>query len=68
MSRTGQLFIAMVNYQLLSNFTTRLAIRNMTDKAHWNWASVRGKSATDPNLDLFMEPGRNVSLSLRYEM
>ena len=57
-----------VSYQILSNFKTRLAIRNMTDKAHWNWASVRGKSATDPNLDLFMEPGRNVSLSLRYEM
>ena len=57
-----------VNYQLLSNFKTRLAIRNLTDKSYWNWASVRGKSANDPNLDLFMEPGRNISLSLRYEM
>ena len=57
-----------VNYQFLSNFKTRLAVRNLTDKAHWKWASVRGKSTNDPNLDLFMEPGRNISLSLRYEM
>jgi hemoglobin/transferrin/lactoferrin receptor protein len=56
------------SYQLLSNFKVKLAVRNLTDKAHWNWASVRGKSASDPNLDLFMEPGRNISVSFKYEM
>ena len=43
------------------------ALKNLTDESYWNWSSVQGKSASDANLDLFMEPGRNSSVGLKYE-
>ena len=55
------------SYELTSNLKLRFAIRNLTDESYWNWASVQGKSATDPNLDIFMEPGRNMSMGLKYD-
>jgi outer membrane receptor protein involved in Fe transport len=45
----------------------RFALKNLTDESYWNWSSVQGKSASDANLDLFMEPGRNSSVGLKYE-
>ena len=56
------------SYQIASNFKARVAIRNLTNEAYWNWASVRGKTANDPNIDLFMEPGRNINIAFRYEL
>ena len=55
------------SYQLNENLKVRFAIRNLTDESYWNWASVQGKSATDPNLSLFMEPGRNLSAGIKYQ-
>ena len=55
------------SYELTSNLKLRFAIRNLTDESYWNWSSVQGKSATDPNLDIFMEPGRNMSMGLKYD-
>jgi hemoglobin/transferrin/lactoferrin receptor protein len=55
------------SYELTSNLKLRFAIRNLTDESYWNWASVQGKSSTDTNLDIFMEPGRNMSMGLKYD-
>ena len=48
-------------------FALQNALKNLTDESYWNWSSVQGKSASDANLDLFMEPGRNSSVGLKYE-
>ena len=55
------------SYQITQNFKLRFAIRNLTDESYWNWASVQGKSSTASDLDLFMEPGRNMSVGLKYD-
>ena len=55
------------SYQITESLKLRFALRNLSDESYWNWASVQGKSATDSNLDLFMEPGRNLSMGLKYD-
>ena len=55
------------SYQISQNLKLRFAIRNLSDESYWNWASVQGKSANDSGLDLFMEPGRNMSMGLKYD-
>lgn len=55
------------SYEITSNLKLRFAIKNITDESYWNWSSVKGKSANDANLDLFMNPGRNTSVGLKYE-
>ena len=55
------------SYQITANMKLRFALKNLTDESYWNWSSVQGKSASDANLDLFMEPGRNSSVGLKYE-
>jgi len=56
-----------MGYQLTSNLTFRLSAKNLTDEKHWRWSSVRGKLSNDNSLDLLLEPGRNLSASLKYE-
>ena len=56
-----------MGYEITSNLTFRLAAKNLTDKKYWRWSSVRGKLSNDSSLDLFLEPGRNLSASLKYE-
>tara|TARA_B100001996_G_scaffold91195_1_gene67900 strand:- start:149 stop:2329 length:2181 start_codon:yes stop_codon:yes gene_type:complete len=55
------------SYAINPNLIARLAIRNLSDESYWNWSSVKGKSSNDANLDLFMEPGRNISMGLKYQ-
>ena len=55
------------SYEITPNLKLRFAIKNITDESYWNWSSVKGKSANDANLDLFMNPGRNTSVGLKYE-
>ena len=55
------------SYEINTNLKARLAVRNLSDESYWNWSSVKGKSSNDANLDLFMEPGRNISMGLKYE-
>ena len=55
------------SYQISDNLKLRFAVKNITDESYWDWASVQGKSASDSNLDLFMNPGRNSSVGLKYE-
>ena len=38
----------------------------MTDVKYWDWSSVDGKLASDANLDLFLETGREFRVDLKY--
>ena len=61
-----------VTYDLFFNFNisekvfANLAIRNLTDKKYWDWASVNGKAENDPELDLYVNSGRTISASIKY--
>ena len=55
-----------INYAFNENISIRLAIRNLTDKKYWNWSDVAGSSSSDSDLDYFLNPGRNYSLSFRW--
>ena len=55
-----------LGYSVNNNLSIRLAIRNITDEKYWNWTSVAGSNASDSNLEYFLNPGRNYSLSIKY--
>ena len=40
---------------------------NVTDEKYWDWADVRGRSATDVAIDRYTRPGRTLSASLKLE-
>jgi hemoglobin/transferrin/lactoferrin receptor protein len=40
------------------------AVRNLTDRKHWDWTNVRGVAASSPVLDAYTAPGRSVSVAL----
>lgn len=40
---------------------------NLTDRAYIEWEDVRGRASGDPLLPYYTRPGRNVSMSLRWE-
>jgi hemoglobin/transferrin/lactoferrin receptor protein len=40
------------------------AVRNLTDKKHWEWTNVRGVAANSTVLDAYTAPGRSVALAL----
>ncbi|MDF0606130.1 TonB-dependent hemoglobin/transferrin/lactoferrin family receptor [Neisseriaceae bacterium TC5R-5] len=46
--------------------TVRAGLFNVFDQKYWRAADVRGKSSSDPALDLFTQPGRNLSASIEY--
>ncbi len=50
------------------HFNDRLRLNagvfNLTDQSYYEWASVRGRTPTDPLLELYQQPGRNVSMTL----
>lgn len=60
---TYDMFVA---YRLTENIATRFGISNITDVKYWDWDSVDGKLATDANLDLFLESGREFSAEVKY--
>ncbi|BBH11348.1 TonB-dependent receptor [Chromobacterium haemolyticum] len=48
------------------NTVLRAGVFNVFDQKYWKAADVRGKSSSDRTLDLFTQPGRNVSASVEY--
>jgi hemoglobin/transferrin/lactoferrin receptor protein len=60
------------SYDLYANWspwdalTLTLGIRNLTDHRHWRWSAVQGFAANDPVVDLLSDPGRNLSLGIRW--
>ena len=39
-------------------------IFNLADRSYYEWADVRGRIPDDPLLELFQQPGRNLSVTL----
>ena len=54
-----------LGYEINENLSLRLGARNMTDEKYWDWTSVAGTSETASELDYFLNPGRNYSLSFK---
>jgi hemoglobin/transferrin/lactoferrin receptor protein len=44
--------------------TASLGFFNLTDRVHYEWATVRGLAPTDPLLPLYREPGRNFAVTV----
>jgi hemoglobin/transferrin/lactoferrin receptor protein len=43
-----------------------LGLFNLTDETYWEWANVRGISATSPTRDRYTSPGFAAAASLRW--
>ena len=53
-------------YNITPDLALRAAVFNLTDKKYWLWEDVRGYDADVSYLDRYTQPGRNVSVSLKY--
>ncbi|UCC15271.1 MAG: TonB-dependent receptor [Gammaproteobacteria bacterium] len=48
------------------HLVVRAGLENLLDKTYWRWAQVRGFAPGDPAVPLLSEPGRSVSMDLRW--
>ena len=55
-------------YQPQENITINAGIFNITDKKYWAWDDVRGLSNDYVGLDRYTQPGRNYSVSIKWEI
>ena len=55
------------DYSITSRLSAKIGVENITDRKYWDWISVDGRSADDPELDLFLESGREFKAEVRYE-
>ena len=60
-------------YKPVNKLTLRAGLFNAADKQYWKWSNVRGldksgrSTITESAFDRFSEPGRNFSVSAKYE-
>ena len=54
------------SYQVSPDILLKFGISNITDKKFWNWTTVSGKTINDPNLEMFVEPGREFNAEVKY--
>ena len=54
------------SYQVRPDILLKFGVSNITDKKYWNWTTVSGKTVTDPNLEMFVEPGRELNADVKY--
>ena len=54
-------------FRFRDSVSFNLGIFNLGDETYFPWPDVRGRSATEPTIDRYSAPGRNVSLSLTYQ-
>ena len=47
-------------------FTVDVGLFNLTDRAYIQWADVRGRPVGDPLIPYYTNPGRNASITLRW--
>jgi hemoglobin/transferrin/lactoferrin receptor protein len=48
------------------DITLRLGVTNLTNARYFEWANVRGRTATDPVIDRFLSPGTSAIVSFGY--
>ena len=51
---------------LAERSTLRAGVLNLTDSKYFEWANVRGRSATDTTIDRYSGPGVSGLLSVAY--
>jgi hemoglobin/transferrin/lactoferrin receptor protein len=51
-------------WRISDRWRLNAGIFNLADRSYYEWADVRGRIPDDPLLELFRQPGRNVSLTL----
>ena len=54
------------SYQVTPDILLKFGVSNITDKKYWNWTTVSGKTTNDPNLEMFVEPGREFNAEVKY--
>jgi hemoglobin/transferrin/lactoferrin receptor protein len=53
------------DWRLNDRATLNFGAFNLTDRTYWEWADVRGRTASDPALDFYTHPGRSLGAQLR---
>jgi len=56
-----------VGWDINEHVGLRAGIYNLTDKRYWRWSDVRLFSPGNPMLELLTRPGRNYSISARFQ-
>lgn len=54
-------------YQFSKNLTVNAGVFNLFDRKYFLWADVRNQMPTYAQIDAFSQPGRNASVSLKYQ-
>jgi hemoglobin/transferrin/lactoferrin receptor protein len=52
----------------VKNVTVNAGVFNIFDKKYWQWGNVRLLNANAQNLDFFTSPGRNASVTVKFEI
>ena len=55
-------------YKPMKDLTLSAGLFNLTDKKYWHWNDVRGKGQANQGLDRYTQPGRNIAVSLKWEI
>lgn len=58
----------LAGWQINDATQLRLGLFNLTDRKYWSWSTVRGRSADDPGLDRYTQPGFNAGVSVTWHM
>ena len=60
-----EIFDLYTSYKFNENVELNVAFKNLSDQKFWNWSTVNGFAVDQANLELWLEPGRNTSVSLK---
>lgn len=60
-----EIFDLYTSYKFNDHLELNIAFKNLSDQKFWDWTTVNGFAADQANLDLWLEPGRNTSVSLK---
>jgi len=52
------------HWRISDRLRVNAGIFNLADRNYHEWADVRGRAPNDPLLELYQQPGRNVSVTL----
>ena len=55
-------------YVPVEDVTLRAGLFNITDKKYYEWNDIRGKTSDYAGLDRLTQPGRNVSISVKWDI
>ena len=55
-------------YHPMDNLTLRAGLFNVTDKKYHQWQNIRGRNTDDKGLDRYTQPGRNFSVSVKWDI